>query len=189
VWSILLPGEDILERGSVGNSLTWGGYSGTGLCGRFSYLGRIFWNGAACRRSQTSSWDKACSISRQKRTAFPNSLQRQSQDGIFRSYLKKNLHIKKLSLSTWGLAIYAPMMYKAPYVMFMMRADPLRRQLGGGWALEIETFLGPVKWHRAVRRVPFGDQKGKFPRPSPLPIAQVTDLPAPKTLRTGPNKS
>jgi hypothetical protein len=47
-----------------------------------------------------------------------------------------------------------------PQVMFMMRADPLRRQVGGGWALEIETFLGPVKWHRAVRRVPFGAQTG-----------------------------
>ncbi len=43
--------------------------------------------------------------------------------------------------------------------MLLMRAKPLRRQVGGGWALEIETFLGPVKWHRAVRRVPFGAQK------------------------------
>ncbi len=30
---------------------------------------------------------------------------------------------------------------------------------GGGWALEIESFLGPVKWHRADRRVPFGAHK------------------------------
>ncbi len=29
----------------------------------------------------------------------------------------------------------------------------------GGWALEIESFLGTVKWHRADRRVPFGAQK------------------------------
>jgi hypothetical protein len=28
--------------------------------------------------------------------------------------------------------------------------------VGGGWALEIETFLGPLKWHPAVRRKPFG---------------------------------
>jgi hypothetical protein len=40
--------------------------------------------------------------------------------------------------------------------MFLMCADPLRGQVGGGWALEIETFLSPVKWHRANRRVPFG---------------------------------
>jgi hypothetical protein len=30
---------------------------------------------------------------------------------------------------------------------------------GGGWALEFESFLGSVKWHRAVRRVPFGPKK------------------------------
>jgi hypothetical protein len=32
-------------------------------------------------------------------------------------------------------------------------------QKEGGWALEIETFLGLVKWHRVDRRVPFGAQK------------------------------
>ncbi len=31
--------------------------------------------------------------------------------------------------------------------------------MGGGWALEIESFLGPVNLHRADRRVPFGAQK------------------------------
>ncbi len=41
------------------------------------------------------------------------------------------------------LAIYGPMIYTAPYVMFLMRADPLRGQAGGGWAQEIETFFGP----------------------------------------------
>ncbi len=29
----------------------------------------------------------------------------------------------------------------------------------GGWALEIKTFLGPVKSHRAYRRVPFRPKK------------------------------
>ncbi len=51
------------------------------------------------------------------------------------------------------LAIYAPMIYTA------LRADPLRGQLGGGWALEIETFLDPVKWHRVVTRESFGAPK------------------------------
>jgi hypothetical protein len=46
---------------------------------------------------------------------------------------------------TSKIAIYAPMIYTAPCVMFLMRADPLRGQVGGGWALEIESFLGPVK--------------------------------------------
>jgi hypothetical protein len=52
--------------------------------------------------------------------------------------------------------------------MFLMRADPLRGRVGGGWALEIETFLGPVKWHWAIRRVPFGAQKRRdFQGPTP----------------------
>ncbi len=45
--------------------------------------------------------------------------------------------------------------------MLLMRANPLRGQAGGVWALEIETFLGPVKWHPAVRRVSFGAQKSR----------------------------
>ncbi len=57
------------------------------------------------------------------------------------------------------IAIYAPLIYTAPYIMFLMRADPLRGQVGGVWDMEIKTFLGPVKWHRGVRRVPFGAQK------------------------------
>jgi hypothetical protein len=32
----------------------------------------------------------------------------------------------------------------------------LRGQVGGGWALEIETFLGHAKWHQADRQVSFG---------------------------------
>ncbi len=55
------------------------------------------------------------------------------------------------------LTIYAPMIYTAPCIMFWMPAYPLRWKVGGSWALEIESFLGPVKWHRADRRVPFGD--------------------------------
>ncbi len=51
------------------------------------------------------------------------------------------------------------MIYSTPCIMFLMRTDTLRGQVGGGWALEMESFLGPVKWHRAERRVPFGAQK------------------------------
>jgi hypothetical protein len=51
------------------------------------------------------------------------------------------------------------MIYTAPCIMFWMRAYPLLGQVGGGWALEFESFLVPVKWHRAYRRVPFGAPK------------------------------
>ncbi len=57
------------------------------------------------------------------------------------------------------LAIYTPMIYTEPCIMFWMCAYPLRGQVGGGWAREIESFLGLVKWHRAERRAPFGAQK------------------------------
>jgi hypothetical protein len=53
------------------------------------------------------------------------------------------------------IAICAPMIYTVPCLMFWMRAYSLRGQVGGGWALDIESFLGSVKWHRADRRVPF----------------------------------
>ncbi len=47
------------------------------------------------------------------------------------------------------VAIYASLIYMftAPCVMFLMRADPLRGQVAGGWALEIDTFLDHVKRH------------------------------------------
>jgi hypothetical protein len=47
----------------------------------------------------------------------------------------------------------------SPCIMFWMHAYPLRGEVGGGWALEFESFLGPLKWHQAYRRVPFGVQK------------------------------
>ncbi len=46
------------------------------------------------------------------------------------------------------------MIYTAPCIMYWMRTYPLRGEVGGGWALEFSSFLGPVKWERADRRVP-----------------------------------
>ncbi len=71
------------------------------------------------------------------------------------------------------------------YVMIWMLATPIRGQAGGGWALEVETFLSPVKWHRAVR----GPKKYWFPGPNPLLLAQVMDSPALKALHTGTYQS
>ncbi len=72
------------------------------------------------------------------------------------------------------------------HYVYLIRAGPLRGQVGGDyaqkpqldftfmnsasgekylniselrWALEIKSFLGPVRWHRANRRVPFEAQK------------------------------
>ncbi len=43
---------------------------------------------------------------------------------------------------------YGTLIYTAPYAMLLMRENPLWGHVVGFWALEIETFLGPVKWHR-----------------------------------------
>jgi hypothetical protein len=45
--------------------------------------------------------------------------------------------------------------------MLLMQVNPLRGQVGGGWALEIEMFLGPAKGHGDVMRVPFEAQKSR----------------------------
>ncbi len=50
------------------------------------------------------------------------------------------------------------MIFTGLCIMFLIRADTLLGQVGGGCALEMESFLGPVKWHQADRRVPFGAQ-------------------------------
>ncbi len=50
----------------------------------------------------------------------------------------------------------------------------------------IASFLGPVKWHRADRRVPIQAQKNsRFPGPNPLPLAQVMYMHESKILCTG----
>jgi hypothetical protein len=38
----------------------------------------------------------------------------------------------------------------APYEMLLMRTNPLLGQVGGGWALEILTFLGPKNGTRRM---------------------------------------
>jgi hypothetical protein len=80
---------------------------------------------------------------------------------------KRTLYKSFNPLCSAIITIYATMIYTAPYIMFWMRAYPLRGQVGGSWALEFESFLGPVKWHQTNRRVPFGAQKtrGRFQGP------------------------
>ncbi len=59
------------------------------------------------------------------------------------------------------LTIYAPMIYTAPCVRFLMRADTLHGEVGGGGvALETSSFVGPCEIARADRRVLFGAALG-----------------------------
>ncbi len=48
------------------------------------------------------------------------------------------------------ITIYAPVIYTAPCIMFWMGAYTLRGEVGGGWALEFPSFLGPVKWEQPI---------------------------------------
>jgi hypothetical protein len=61
----------------------------------------------------------------------------------FRTFSSGRKFLNIINITNIEFAIYAPTIYTPPYVPFMMRADPLRGQVGGGWALEIETFWGP----------------------------------------------
>jgi hypothetical protein len=44
-------------------------------------------------------------------------------------------------MSQAKIAIYGPMNNSVPDVMFLIRENSLRGQMGGGWALEIEFSL------------------------------------------------
>jgi hypothetical protein len=69
-------------------------------------------------------------------------------------HMRRSIHTSS-KVVTPSVTIYAPMIYTAPCVMFLMRSDSLRWEVeegGGGLALEIESFLAPFKWH-----VPIGD--------------------------------
>jgi hypothetical protein len=66
--------------------------------------------------------------------------------------------------------------------MFWRRGYTLRGEVGGGWALEFPSFLGPVKWHRADRRVPFGVKKVEAPLKMSREMAHKVILPPQKKL-------
>ncbi len=54
-------------------------------------------------------------------------------------------------ICTNQVTIYAPVIYTAPCIMFWMGAYTLCGEVGGGWALDFPSFLGPMKWERADR--------------------------------------
>ncbi len=58
----------------------------------------------------------------------------------------------------WKITIYHLCTYDL-YGPVRNAFDTLHGQMGGGWALEMESFLSPMKWYQADRRVPFGAQK------------------------------
>jgi hypothetical protein len=67
-----------------------------------------------------------------------DTVRKQTQLSLFDHILIKKANLYRSSRVE--IAIYAPMTYTVLYILFLMLADPLRGQVGGGWALEIETF-------------------------------------------------
>ncbi len=83
-----------------------------------------------------------------------------------------------LKSPSWALVhktTYAPMIYTSMCIMLWMNAYPLLGQVGGGWALEISSFLGP-KWHSPIGSISFHrvrktlDFQGPTPPPPHLPL-------------------
>ncbi len=57
--------------------------------------------------------------------------------------------------------------------MFLMRADPLREQVGEGLALAIKNFLGPVKWHPDDRCPASPEKEDQRAAGSPAALTQL----------------
>ncbi len=66
------------------------------------------------------------------------------------------------------VAIYGPMIYTARTYAFDA-GKSIMRKIGRGIGPRNRDFLGPVKWHRAVRWVPFGAQKRRGQPPPTCP--------------------
>ena len=74
--------------------------------------------------------------------------------------------------------------------MFWMRAYPLRGEVGGGWALEFPSFLGPQR-ELAYPLVPIsqGPKNSGIPGPNTFQLPHIMYIHASKTLCTGVYKS
>ncbi len=66
--------------------------------------------------------------------------------------------------------------------VLLMREYPLRGKVGRVCALEIESFLGPVKWQRAHRRVPPPVQLSNIT--ALVRLSNITALPPPPPYKT-----
>jgi hypothetical protein len=77
------------------------------------------------------------------------------------------------------------MIYTALCVMLLMRQHPLLGEVGGGWALEIYTFLGQMALSYRLDASSQGPKKLQFPGPDPLPLALITDAAHIKSITHG----
>jgi hypothetical protein len=92
----------------------------------------------------------------------------------------RNLHQQEINYHLFNYDLYGPVRN----VFDAGREITLRGQVGGGWALEMESFLGPVKWHRApstpfILPLQLGPLASPPPTPHlppPLPIQNLLEI-------------
>ncbi len=95
--------------------------------------------------------------------------------------------------SGWALVhktTYEPMIYTCLCVMFLMRADTLRGQVGGGLRPGKLEFFGPqMALAYRLDAISQGPKNSRIPGPNPLPLPLIMDMHASKTLCRGLYKS
>ncbi len=100
---------------------------------------------------------------------------------------KKTGTLVILSTRVSGPTTYAPMIYTSLCIIFCMRAYPLLGEVGGGWALEFPSFLGP-KWKSPIGSFPFHrDQNSGIPGHNPLPLSPRNGYARTQNIMHGPN--
>jgi len=75
----------------------------------------------------------------------------------------------RILFSNTEISIYARGIFTAQYVVVLMRANAFTWASGRGLNPGNREFLSPVKWQRAVRQVPFRDEKFEISRVQPPP--------------------
>ncbi len=100
----------------------------------------------------------------------------------------KNMDINKIN-AEWDLSVFGARLgylwtsdLYGPYVMLLRRADTLRGQVGGGWAVEIETFWALWNGIEPSSECHLGPKKAEIFRAQPSPTCPSNGLPASKKL-------
>jgi hypothetical protein len=120
---------------------------------------------------------------------FPHSvLSKNCREGGGNNFYVPERSFMYLTVSCWFIISFEIQVYCTGHGGGggAVRADPLLGPVGGGWALEISSFLG-LKWHSPIGLMPFhrAQKTLDFQGPAPSHLSLVIDLHTSKTLHTG----
>ncbi len=74
------------------------------------------------------------------------------------------------------VTIYAPMIYTAPCVMFLMRAHTLCGEVGGSWRWKSRVLWAPVKLHEPIGECDLGPNSNSPPPPTSSHNARIKNI-------------